>query len=274
MARWNRRAIVGCEMSGRVGHELAKHGWQVITADILPSERPDRDYITVRDENGVASTGSVRHYQGDVRDLFSWDHPMNVRRKHDRERAALSQIQERMSLFDLGIFHPPCTHLTLGGARYWRVKREPQLDQDSGQYTLPSLQDEAAAFFMEMVNAPVARCAVENPRGDMTRRYREPDQYVQPWMFGDALVKATGLWLRDLPPLVQDRRVDAIIRVTTGGGSHRTDMRRDGKSNNGYEDSRGRKNRHIMRSLTPPGLARAMAEQWTAYIGEQERAAA
>jgi hypothetical protein len=114
---------------------------------------------------------------------------------------------------------------------------------------------------------------VENPRGDMTRRYREPDQYVQPWMFGDDLVKKTGLWLKGLPLLVPEvtARPDGMLRVATGGGSWRTDLKHGRGANNGHEDSEGRARRSIVRNRTPPGLARAMGEQWGAFAEEYYR---
>lgn len=123
-------------------------------------------------------------------------------------------------------------------------------------------QQSAADFFMQMVHAPAPLVAVENPRGIMSRLYRPPDQVVQPWWFGDPYRKATCLWLRGLPKLEADRRVDPVGRVASGGGSWRTDQAHGRGPNNGYEDSAGRKNRARMRGLTMPGLARAMAEQW------------
>jgi hypothetical protein len=258
--------LAACECSGLVRDAFAARDWEAWSADILPSETPARytrldDDCYVRDQSiDVLSC----HYQGDVRDLFSPWHPMNEERR--------KRTQELWPLWDLVIAFPPCTHLSLAGAVWWKVKREPQLDQDSGQYTLPSVQDEAAAFFMEMVRAPAAHVAVENPRGDMTRRYRPPDQYVQPWMFGDPLIKATALWLENLPPLYQtSAREDfpGLGRVATGGGSWRTDKAAGKKAMNTHEDGKGREHRQRERNRTLPGLARAMAQQWGAFIEEQ-----
>lgn len=269
-----RRVLVGCEMSGEVCHAFAKLGWEAVSADLLPGEKADADYrdivsVLYDDEHGGLH-GSARHYQGDVRDLFTITHPLNRRRGYEIVHADLHGRPDTVPLWDLAILHPPCTDLSLAGARYWKAKRQPRYDEDLSE--IWSVQDEAAAFFMQMVNAPAPLVAVENPVGDMNRRYRRPDQVVEPWMFGDFLKKRTCLWLKGLPLLVADNRVDpdGAPRVTTGGGSHRTDFARSGRSNNGYEDSRGRKFRSVMRSMTPPGFARAMASQWTAFIEERD----
>jgi hypothetical protein len=276
-----RRALVGCEVSGEVREALAATGYwdEVWSADILPTERPvmtfvaaDNRWVNVPDrpEDGPR----VRHYQGDVRDLFKFTHPVNRVRSNEIVWADLNGRPDTVPLWEFAMLHPPCDHLALAGARYWPAKREPRLDPGSGQFTLPSVQDEAAAFFMEMASAPARYVAVENPVGDMKRRYRAPDQVVEPWWFGDPLSKRTCLWTRGLPPLVADRPVEPTGRVATGGGSHRTDTR-NGRTamNRAHEDRRGRAFRKTERSRTLPGFARAIATQWTAFI-ELEQAGA
>lgn len=264
------RFLAGCEMSGRNRDAFARTGqWdECVSADLVMTETPvplvlfgGGSYVRAE---GQGEPGAA-HYLGDVLDLFSWDHPVNDRRRAEDEESRRTRGVS-LPLWDLTVLNPPCTHLAGGGARWWPSKRMPRFDAEGRE--LPSVQDEAAAFFVAMTNAPAAHIAVENPRGDMTRRLGHgPDQYVQPYMFGDDVIKETGLWLRNLPLLVADRPVTPTgDRVVTGGGSHRTDKRRTGRSNNGHEDSEGRANRHIVRSRTPLGLARAMAEQWTPYV--------
>jgi hypothetical protein len=257
------RLFAGCECSGRVRDAFAARGWEAWSADLLPSETPvshlllDDDCYDLDD----SAPEGTHHYQGDVRDLFDWYHPVNSKRRQELT------MREAPPLWDLFIGFPPCTHLSLAGARYWKQKRTPRYDEYFEETW--SVQDEAAAFFMEMAHAPAAHVAVENPRGDMTRRYRPPDQYVQPYMFGDPLAKLTGLWLEALPPLVPDNLVEPTGRVATGGGSYRTDIKAGRGPNNTHEDARGRVNRQRERNRTLPGFARAMAEQWGAYIEEQ-----
>lgn len=277
----HRRCLVGCEMSGEVRDALAATGYwdEVWSADILPTEKLPDALVTPGQQtvfNGRTHPGSdvfTGHYQGDVLDLFKPEHPVNESRFID------IQCGYEADLWTLFIGHPPCTHLALSGAVWWKGKRAtPGENRPSwwpaGEFF--SVQDDAACFFLEMLKAPARYVAVENPRGDMTRRYRPPDQYVQPHMFGDPLVKATGLWLKGLPLLYADNPVEPLPdgRVTTGGGSHRTDMKRNGRSSNRHEDGKGRVNRQRERNRTLPGLARAMATQWTSFIREQEERAA
>jgi hypothetical protein len=255
--------LAACECSGRVRDAFAARGWEAWSADVLPSETPVFDEMYGGPEfektpSPEDCTPGGRHYQGDVLDLLDPLHPVNL--PHGVPRA---------SPWDLVIAFPPCTHLSLAGAVWWKVKRLPRgyWDDASDKWIeLPSVQDEAASFFMEMVNAPSSLVAVENPRGDMTRRYRPPDQYVQPYMFGDPLIKSTGLWLKGLPLLRAEahtlKEEQELMRVATGGGSWRTDIKHGRGASNRHEDGEGRINRQRVRNRTPPGLARAMADQW------------
>lgn len=203
-------------------------------------------------------------YSGRVRDAFAargWDawscdlEPSETRGQHVQGDIFKAFDFGR---WDLIIAFPPCTDLSLAGARFWQQKRA------------DGRQDAAAEFFMRMYGAPAPRIAVENPRGDMSRRFRPPNQVVQPWWFGDPFVKQTCLWTYGLPPLIADKTVTPEYRVATGGGSWKTDTSAGRTLMSAYEDSEGRKNRAKVRSRTFPGLARVMASQWGAYLeGEQ-----
>lgn len=176
-----------------------------------------------------------QHIQGDILSVFSW------------------------SLgWDLIIAFPPCTDLSLAGARFWKQK------QADGR------QHAAAKFFMQMVyDSPALHVAVENPRGRMSELYRRPDQIVEPWWFGDPYAKKTCLWLRYLPLLTADKPVEPAGRVATGGGSWKVDKAAGHKAMSAYEDSEGRKNRARVRSRTFPGFAESMARQWGSYLEAQ-----
>lgn len=235
----NLRVLVACEMSARVRTQFALRGWDATSADLLPDE------AEIWAEPGQPVAG--KHYQGDVLDIIEQD-------------------------WDLVIAHPPCEDLSQAGARYWAQK------QADGR------QLAAADFFMKMIDLPpkTAYVAVENPRGIMSKLYRPPDQVVQPWWFGDPLSKTTFWWLRGrdipwyesagewvfppLPLLCADQRVKSTGRVATGGGSWRTDQAHGRTGSNEHEDSQGRARRKIVRSITTPGVARALAEQWGSYI--------
>ena len=130
--------------------------------------------------------------------------------------------------WDLMIAHPPCTHLAVSGARWFRDKRKEQ--------------EEALAFVRLLLAAPVPRIALENPVSIISSRIRKPDQIIQPWQYGHGEVKATCLWLQNLPPLVPTAIVDGReARV------HRMPPGPD---------------RWKERSRTYSGVAEAMADQW------------
>ena len=126
------------------------------------------------------------------------------------------------------IAHPPCTHLAVSGARWFKMKK--------------SEQSYAFNFFMALVNAPIPKICVENPVSIVSTLYRKPDQIIQPWQFGHGETKATCLWLKGLPLLKPTNIVE--------GRDHRIHRMPPGPD------------RWKERSRTYPGIAAAMAEQW------------
>ena len=86
--------------------------------------------------------------------------------------------------WDLMIAHPPCTYLSRAGARWWKM---PGRDL---------LAAEAAEFVFALHDAPIEHIAIENPIGQLNRRWRYPDQTIQPWQFGHPYSKSTCLWLK------------------------------------------------------------------------------
>lgn len=140
--------------------------------------------------------------------------------------------------WDLMIAHPPCTHLAVSGARWFKDKvRE---------------QEEALNFVMKLMEADIHRIAIENPVSIISSRIRKPDQIVQPYMFGDPYTKTTCLWLKNLPHLTPDA-------VVNKGERHVT---KSGKSLPAWYNLPPSEDRAKIRSRTFPGFARAMAEQW------------
>jgi hypothetical protein len=85
------------------------------------------------------------------------------------------------------IAHPPCTHLAVSGARWFKDKQVEQA--------------EALDFVRLLLDAPIKRIALENPISIISSRICKPDQIIQPWMFGHGETKATCLWLKNLPLL-------------------------------------------------------------------------
>lgn len=141
--------------------------------------------------------------------------------------------------WDLLIAHPPCDHLAVSGARWFKDK------QKDGR------QQKAIDFFMMLAEYPhIPKIAVENPIGIMSTNYRKPDQIVHPWMFGDPYSKATCWWLKGLPKLEPTVDVDTADKgefVIHGG----------------KKLAKWYSNRERKRDMTFPGMAHAMAEQWT-----------
>lgn len=146
------------------------------------------------------------HYQGDVREVL--DYP-----------------------WDLAIFHPPCTHLSVSGARHFAEKR------------FDGRQQSAVSFFMMLAKADIPKIAIENPVCVISSLWRKPDQVIQPWQYGHGETKATCLWLKNLPLLeatdIVDGRENRIHRMPPS------------------ED------RWKLRSTTYSGIAEAMASQWS-----------
>jgi hypothetical protein len=140
--------------------------------------------------------------------------------------------------WDLVIAHPPCTHLAVSGARHFAAKRA------------DGRQQQGIDFFMAVVKACEQHAkawAVENPICIMSTIYRKPNQIIQPWQFGHGETKSTCLWTNNLPKLVPTDIVDGRVpRVHQGCGY-------------GWNDPRCWKER----SKTYPGIAKAMAEQWS-----------
>lgn len=143
------------------------------------------------------------HYQGDVRDILN-------------------------DSFDLMIAHPPCTHLAVSGARWFKDKQAEQV--------------EALDFVRLLLSAPIDKIALENPISIISSRIRKPNQIIQPWQFGHGETKATCLWLKNLPCLTPTNIVKGreakVHRMSPGP------------------------DRWKLRSTTYKGIAQAMAEQW------------
>ena len=132
--------------------------------------------------------------------------------------------------WDLMIAHPPCTHLAVSGARWFKERVQEQA--------------EALEFVRLLMAAPIPSIAVENPISIISSKIRKPDQVIQPWQFGHGETKATCLWLKNLPKLTPTNIVDGRENRI-----HRMPPSAD---------------RWKKRSETYQGIASAMAQQWGA----------
>jgi hypothetical protein len=163
-----------------------------------------------------------QHFKGDVRDVLC-------------------------GRWDLMIAHPPCTYLTRSG---WHWVNKPDCS------TLPLKGEprrraafEAAEFFRALLDAPIPRIAVENPKPICHVNLPAPTQAVQPWQFGHGETKATCLWLKNLPKLEPTNIVE-------------------GREARVHRESPG-PDRWKARSRTYPGFAAAMAAQWGSRIAQE-----
>jgi len=138
--------------------------------------------------------------------------------------------------WDLLIAHPPCTYIS--NMSNCRIKEPGRM----------KLREEGLRFFMTLINTPIPRIAVENPRGLPERAYRKADQIIQPYEFGHPASKATCLWLKNLPLLKPTNTVEP-------------ERKWDGKRWRTWVDTTSKHtSRH--RSKTFEGIAEAMADQW------------
>lgn len=220
------KVLLACEESQAVTKEFRKLGHEAYSCDILPCSGGHPEW----------------HLQEDVSHLLSQD-------------------------WDLIIAFPPCTHLANSGAKHFELKRS------------DGRQREAIEFFMQFIHSDCERVAVENPMNiiggdyipkhfpDLAEKYNLPikkTQSIQPFMFGDPVKKTTWLWLKGLPELVGTENVEDQVEyyVSKSGAKmsawYAKQIVVDGKKC-GYNTPEFKKHR----SKTFPGIAKAMAEQWS-----------
>ncbi|MDQ0505967.1 hypothetical protein [Xanthobacter agilis] len=152
----------------------------------------------------------------------------------------------------LAVMHPPCTRLCNSGVR-WLSTPPPGRTRDEMWRDLA----EGVAFFSSCWNAPVPAVCVENPIMHRHARERMPrdlprPQIVQPWWFGHEAFKATGLYLRGLPPLMP---TSCMEPPKSGTADH--------KRWSAVHRAPPSPDRWRFRSRTFTGFAAAMAEQWS-----------
>ena len=184
--------LVACEESGRVRNAFRDRGFNAWSCDLLPS-----------------CDGPSFHYQEPVQNILGTGRQ-----------------------WDALIAFPPCTHLAVSGARWFKDKQEEQA--------------EALVFVQQLLDADVPHIALENPVSIISSRIRKPCQYIQPWQFGHGETKKTGLWLKNLPLLeatnIVEGREQRVWKMPPGP------------------------DRAKERSRTYAGVAAAMASQWGNHL--------
>lgn len=235
------KVLVGCEQSGVVRDAFNALGHDAWSCDLLPAE-----------------TATNRHIIGDVREIMRWDE------------------------WDImTVMHPPCTRLTNSGARWLTAPAKNPIadltdderqawalmtDDEKLELTWRKL-DEGAALFSDVWNTDIPHVAIENPvmhkhAKAKIHNYEPFAQSVHPWHFGtdeagfDNQKKRTCLWLRNLPPLVHTGTLDG---TTARADCHNASPGPD---------------RWKIRSKFFPGMAAAMASQWSEYVLQFQKEAA
>ena len=211
------KILVACEESQAVTIELRRLGHEAYSCDIQECSGGHPEW----------------HIKGDVLPLLNGDCEFNTM---DGYRHTIS------GRWDMIIAFPPCTDLTVSGARHFAKKRADGRQQAS------------IDFFMKFANAHCDRIAIENPVGIMSTHFRKPDQIINPWQFGHPETKKTCLWIKNLQPLEETENVYAYMMTLPEKARSRIHWMGSGHAKE--------------RSKTYPGIARAMAEQWAGPVNE------
>lgn len=233
------RVLVACEYSGVTRDAFRRLGHEAFSVDLTePGEGEFPEF----------------HFIGDAREIM---------------------VREAWELL---IAHPPCTFLTVA-ANGWLYHPDDKDLPVAARRPHPSYPNrladraEAAALFMDFIDAPIPRIAVENPVGVMSSLYRPPDQIIQPNTFGADASKATCLWLKGLPPLrstahVAPRLVEEVVETLPAmilpGFPPPVVIRRrwSNQTDSGQNAETPGADRWKIRSATYPGVGEAMAAQW------------
>lgn len=229
--------LIACEESQRACIAFRELGFNAFSCDIMEPSGNHPEWHIKNDVLKIINTPC---------DIITQDH-----KRHTIYR------------WDLIIAHPPCTFLTNAATRAF------SLNHALAERIMERWENraKAAVFFLQLYYAPCRHIAVENPVGWMNNNFRKPDQIIHPWQFAESendeenyKTKRTCLWLKGLPKLRVNKDITPFSNAKKYG-------RREGsgKVRNWTEDLIG-KNRSIERSKTFPGIAKAFALQWGAYI--------
>ena len=218
------KVLVACEESQTVCKAFRKRGHEAYSCDIIECSGGHPEW----------------HIMQDVIPL------LNGNCKFETTDGTKHKIEGK---WDLIIAHPPCTRLCTTSQRWLYFG-----DKEYRQKKI-SEQQKAIAFFMQVMLADCPRIVVENPQGIMSTAYRKPDCVYNPYDFeGETEQKKTCLWIKGVSPLKPTRKKPLPKNERTQGifRSHF-----DGKVI-GWNDPECAR----LRSQTPKGVAKAMAEQW------------
>lgn len=219
--------LVACEESQAVTIELRKLGHEAYSCDIIECSGGYPEW----------------HIMGDVLPL------LNGNCLFETSDGDSHYIEKK---WDMIIAFPPCTDLCVSGAKHFARK------------IADGTQQKSIEFFMKFANADCDKIAIENPIGIMSNLWRKPDQIIQPYEFGEPVKKSTCLWLKGLPKLKGTNNVENNVSYyISKSGKKMSEWNARQLIINGKKYGYNTKEFKTHRSKTFPGIARAMAEQWT-----------
>lgn len=229
------KVLVACEESQAVTIELRKLGHEAYSCDIIECSGGHPEW----------------HIMDDVLPLLNGNYDFQTM---DAEWHSI------VGKWDMIIAFPPCTYLTSAGTRHYSTRVNPI---EKVQARIKE-RDFAEWFFMQFVNADCDKIAIENPVGYMNTHYRKPDQIIHPYYFGEPVQKRTCLWLKGLNKLeytnvlpIPEPMYICQGEKCKGKKINWCEAMKTGKGKGTQEE------RAKARSKTFPGIAKAMAEQWT-----------
>lgn len=224
------KILVGCEESQAVTIELRKLGHDAYSCDILPCSGGHPEFHIIADVLSVINGGQFRTQSNKIFYIEKWDG---------------------------GMFFPDCTFLTCSAE--WAYK-EPPYHQKLKPNTIfgknrKKAREDAVEFVRKLYNSNIELISIENPIGKLSTLWKKPTQTIQPYNFGDDASKRTCLWLKGFPKLTNTRYIEP--RYVQGK------KRWGNQTDSGQNNLPPSKDRSKLRSMTYPGIAKAMAEQWT-----------
>lgn len=222
------KVLVACEESQVVALAFRKLGHQAYSNDILDCSGGHPEW----------------HIKGDVLEVM------------------------RATDWDLMIAHPPCTYLSSSGVQWLSHPDDKDLpfEERRAHPKYPTRRQDmldSVEFVKALYDAPIKHIAIENPIGLLSSKWRKPDQIIQPWMFGDEATKSTCLWLKNLPLLTPTNIVGKGEKVVYASGKSHPKWYADALAK-----AKTKEERQTLRSKTFPGIADALASQYSEYLGK------
>jgi hypothetical protein len=168
--------------------------------------------------------------------------------------------------WDFMIAFPPCTYLSVSGAQWYYHPGDKDLPikERRPHPKYPNRNNDrqdAKEFFIKLYSSNIKHIAIENPVGIMNTQFLKPTQIIQPWMFGDEATKTTCLWLKNLPRLQPTNIVGKGERTVFASGKSHPKWYAEALAK-----AKTPEERRNLRSKTFPGIAKAMAEQWSQIL--------